>query len=64
MDKEQKLFSYDELKAMCLLCATQGLVIGVSNAMIDPIKGRKDIEKEVEEIINIRWNQESKNIKQ
>lgn len=60
MDEEQKLFSYMELKAMCMLCAAKGLMIGLSPELIDPIEGRKEIEDEVEKTIKIRWDHTSK----
>lgn len=60
MEEEQKLFSYMELKAMCLVCAAySSLYVSVAK-LTDPVEGRKEIESEVEKIINIRWNNPSK----
>ena len=52
----QKPFEYEELLAMCLLCAGHGVLIATQGTYKDEKEGREMIEEKVVEIINLRWN--------
>jgi hypothetical protein len=59
---EQKPFEYDELVAMCFLCAASALVIMQEGKYKDEIEGREMIEREVKKIIAIRWDHADKKV--
>lgn len=67
--KIEKPFKYDELLAMCLLCAGEaGLMIAqIQNEdkknykKGDEVKLRKNLEDKICKIIDMRWNDPNKN---
>lgn len=58
--KEIKEFDYQELLAMCLLCAAHATLIIVDKKFKDEKEGRKMIEDECMRVIDIRWNHPNK----
>ena len=56
MTKEQKPFEYDEILAMCILCAGWATFITVEGKFKDEMEGRKMIEDKVREVVAIRWD--------
>lgn len=63
MKEEQKLFGYMELKAMCMLCVAEAVLLATSfpgDGIIDPKSATDHLQKKVEEVIDIRWYSEEK----
>ena len=63
--EESKPFEYMELKAMCMLCVAEVacmLALAQEGKFKDEVEGRVWVEKQVEKIINMRWNAPGKKI--
>lgn len=59
----EKPFEYLELKAMCILAATQALFLYDNfgtDGFMDPKQGRLWLENKIEEIIRKRWDHPDK----
>ena len=54
--EEEKTFKYDELYALCLLCAANAVLITVQEKYTNEFQGREMIEKTIKELIELRWN--------
>lgn len=62
---EKKSFEFIELKAMCMLSAAQAAVILAFPEQLqfkfkDEVEAREYLEKEVEKIIRMRWDDPNK----
>lgn len=56
MEDEEKLFSFMELKAMCMLCAGEAMMVYMNVSQFsDEKEARKYLENKIEDIINIIW---------
>jgi|GEM_PF-6713253 len=59
----KKPFSYIELKAMCMLCATQSALLfscPEEYKFKDEVEAREWLENEIDRIIKIKWDRDEK----
>ncbi len=61
--KETKPFSYEELRAMCMISATHAtlmLVFADQKQFKNETDGRRWLETEIDRIVYVSWNREDK----
>lgn len=55
MTDEKKTFEYEQLRALCMLCAAWAVLITVDKSFKNEIEGRILIENKVKELIDFAW---------